>query len=186
VGQHTVDNNVILIMRFLICIVILLPAYGFNQNLLVNPGFEEENICSEYKVNCAPEGWINNMPSLVYYFNEPLLAHNGSKFVTLIAGHSQKPYYRTFVRSKLLCGLQKGKIYRLELFVKSIHPILDSMGVYLTPAGKNLHSIIRQMVMKHLLPLEILVREELVALPEYIWRKIFLYWLMIYLLFPLM
>jgi outer membrane protein OmpA-like peptidoglycan-associated protein len=119
-------------MRFLICIVILLPAYGFNQNLLVNPGFEEENICSEYKVNCAPEGWINNMPSLVYYFNEPLLAHNGSKFVTLIAGHSQKPYYRTFVRSKLLCGLQKGKIYRLELFVKSIHPILDSMGVYFT------------------------------------------------------
>ena len=117
-------------MRFLVCIVCLLPAYSYSQNLLVNPGFEEENICSEYAVNCAPEGWLCSLPSFSYYFNEPLLAHQGSKFITIIAGHSQKPFYRTFVRSRLLCGLQKGKIYRLELFLKSLHPILDSIGIY--------------------------------------------------------
>ena len=110
----------------------LFPVSAFSQNLLVNPGFEEENICSEYKVNCAPEGWIYSVPSFIYYYNEPLLAHQGSRFVSLIAGHSQKPYYRTFVRSRLLCALQKGKTYRLEFFVKSVHPILDSLGVYFT------------------------------------------------------
>jgi outer membrane protein OmpA-like peptidoglycan-associated protein len=117
-------------MRFLVCIVFLFPAYGYAQNLLVNPGFEEENICSEYKVNCAPEGWIYTVPSFIYYYKDPALAHEGSRFISLIAGHSEKPYYRTFVRSRLLCALQKDKNYRLGFFVKSVHPILDSMGVY--------------------------------------------------------
>ena len=119
-------------MRFFLCLALLFPAYVFSQNLLVNPGFEEENICSEYKINCAPEGWIYSVPSYGYYFNDRELAHSGSRFVALIAGHSNKPYYRTFVRSRLLCALQKEKMYRLQFFVKSVHPILDSMGVYFT------------------------------------------------------
>ena len=119
-------------MRFLIFFVCLFPAFAISQNLLVNPGFEEENICSEYKVDCAPEGWIYSVPSFIYYFKDPKLAHGGSRFVSLVAGHSEKPYYRTFVRSKLLCALQRGKNYRLEFFVKSLHPILDSVGVYFT------------------------------------------------------
>ena len=117
-------------MRFLGCLLMLFPISVFSQNLLVNPGFEEENICSEYKVNCAPEGWIYTVPSFIYYYTDAQLAHQGSRFVALIAGHSQKPYYRTFVRSRLLCALQKNKTYRLELFVKSVHPVLDSLGVY--------------------------------------------------------
>jgi outer membrane protein OmpA-like peptidoglycan-associated protein len=119
-------------MRFIICFVLLFPAQGFSQNLLVNQGFEEENICSEYKVNCAPEGWIYTVPSFIYYFNDRALAHEGSRYVALIAGHSQKPYYRTFVRSRLLCNLKRGNTYRLEFFIKSIHPVLDSIGVYFT------------------------------------------------------
>ena len=83
-------------------------------------------------MDCAPEGWIYSVPSFIYYFKDPKIAYEGSRFISLVAGHSEKPYYRTFVRSKLLCGLQRGKNYRLELFVKSIHPILDSIGVYFT------------------------------------------------------
>ena len=109
VRQHSVNNNVYLIMRFLACIIFLFPAYGYTQNLLVNPGFEEENICSEYKVNCAPEGWIYTVPSFIYYYKDVALAHEGSRFISLIAGHSEKPFYRTFVRSRLLCALQKDK-----------------------------------------------------------------------------
>jgi outer membrane protein OmpA-like peptidoglycan-associated protein len=99
---------------------------------LVNVGFEEENICSEYKVNCAPEGWIYTVPSFIYYFDDQRMAYGGSRFVGLIAGHSNKPYYRTFVRSRLLCNLQKGNSYRLDFFIKSVHPVLDSIGVYFT------------------------------------------------------
>lgn len=120
-------------MRFLVCLALLLPASGFSQNLLVNPGFEEENICSEYKVKCAPEGWIYTVPSLVYYYKDAEKAHEGSYFVMLIAGQEKRPNYRTFVRSKLLCGLQKSKTYRIDFFVQSPHAVLDSIGVYFTP-----------------------------------------------------
>jgi outer membrane protein OmpA-like peptidoglycan-associated protein len=110
--------------------MLLLHGYAQAQNLLVNPGFEEENICSEYHINCAPEGWIYTVPSFIYYFKDAAQAHTGSHYVGLIAGHSNKPYYRTFVRSRLLCALQKGNSYQLEFYLKSKHPILDSVGVY--------------------------------------------------------
>lgn len=131
-AQHTGNTNVSFIMRFLFYFVSLFPAFVFSQNLLVNPGFEEVNICSEYKMDCAPEGWIYSVPSFIYYFKNPTLAYEGSRFISLIAGHSEKPYYRTFVRSKLLCALQRNKSYKLEFYVKSIHPLLDSVGIYFT------------------------------------------------------
>ena len=116
-------------MRLLL-IVIILPFLAASQSLLVNEGFEEENICSEYIVNCAPEGWIYTVPSYTYYFKDKNSAYAGSHYVALIAGHSHKPFYRTFVRSRLLCGLKKGKTYRFQCYVKSRHPILDSLGIY--------------------------------------------------------
>lgn len=111
-------------------ILLFLPFFARTQNLLLNSGFEEENICSEYKINCAPEAWIYTVPSFNYYFKDAQEAHSGEHFVALIAGHAKKAYHRTFVRSRLLCGLQKGKTYRLQFFVKSDHPILDSVGIY--------------------------------------------------------
>jgi len=111
-------------------ILIFFPIVSSSQNLLLNSSFEEENICSEYKVDCAPEAWIYTVPSFIYYFKDKNTAHTGDYFVAIIAGHSKKTYYRTFVRSRLLCGLQKGKTYRLSMFVKSRHYLLDSMGVY--------------------------------------------------------
>lgn len=118
------------LMRLLIYIFLFIGSTASAQNLLVNPGFEEENICIEYQVNCAPEGWIYTVPSFIYYFKDPDLANNGSHFIALIGGHSKRNFYRTFVRSRLICGLKKGNAYRLELFVKSMHPLLDSVGVY--------------------------------------------------------
>lgn len=117
-------------MRLVPFILLLVAIRAHAQNLLANGDFEEENICIEYKVNCAPEAWIYTVPSFDYYFKDPSLAHNGEHFVALIAGHANKTYYRTFVRSRLLCQLQKGKVYRFQCFVKSDHPILDSLGVY--------------------------------------------------------
>lgn len=109
----------------------LFPLGCFAQNLLLNGSFEEENICSEYKVNCAPEAWIYTMPSFNYYVKDEERAHTGSHFVALIAANSKKSYHRSYVRSRLLCGLRKGKTYRLDLYVKSLYPtLLDSVGVY--------------------------------------------------------
>ena len=99
---------------------------------MVNSGFEEENICQEYKVNCAPEGWIYNVPSFIYYFKDASMAYQGRHFVALLAGHAKKPYYRTFVRSRMICALRKGYEYDIELYVKSKHAVLDSLGIYFT------------------------------------------------------
>jgi outer membrane protein OmpA-like peptidoglycan-associated protein len=118
-------------MRVLLITLLIFPLTCFGQNLLLNGSFEEENICSEYEVNCAPEAWIYTMPSFNYYYKDEERAHSGSHFVALIAANSKKNFHRSYVRSRLLCGLRKGKTYRLSLFVKSLYPsLLDSAGVY--------------------------------------------------------
>ena len=108
---------------------ILLPLSPAAQSLLANGSFEEENICSEYKINCAPEAWIHSVSSSIYYFKEVKLARTGLHFVGVTVGSVKKPLYRTFLQSKLLCGMQAGKTYRIDFFVKSQHEALDSMGI---------------------------------------------------------
>ena len=115
---------------FAIILYLLVPFFSFSQNLLLNGSFEEENICSEYRVNCAPEAWLTNDDVFNNYFKEADLAYEGFHCMSIEAGHAKKPFKRTFIRSQMLCGLRKGNKYRLDFFVKSPHPILDSLGVY--------------------------------------------------------
>ena len=52
-------------MRYLLIILLVQALPAAAQNLLLNGDFEEENICSEYKVNCAPEAWLYTVSSLI-------------------------------------------------------------------------------------------------------------------------
>jgi outer membrane protein OmpA-like peptidoglycan-associated protein len=106
--------------------------HGLSQNLLVNGGFEDENICTEFHVNCAPEGWISTADTYNNFFKIPGLAHSGQHCVAIEAGHSKKQFSRTYIRSQLLCRLRRGNKYRIEFFTKSRHDILDSIGIYFT------------------------------------------------------
>lgn len=118
------------ILFFLLLSFINSPA----QDLLLNGGFEEENTCTEYKIECAPEAWIgSNGSSRDRYVNDPARSHTGEHCMAIEAGHSTRPFHRTFVRSPLLCKMRVGNKYRLLFFVKSSHPILDSVGVYFGP-----------------------------------------------------
>src|SRR5690606_20671449 len=110
-----------------------LPISAQAQSLLLNGGFEEENTCTEYNVECAPEAWMSNANGFNNYFEDANRAHAGLRCMAIEAGHSSKPYHRTFLRSRLLCGLRKGHAYRLEFYLKSPHDVLDSMGVIFTP-----------------------------------------------------
>ena len=112
--------------------LLLLSSLSYSQNLLVNGGFEEENICTEYGVNCSPEGWISSGDAFNIYFRDPARAYRGSHCVAIEAGFSYKAYQRTFIRTRLVCGLRKDHQYRLEFFLKSPHEILDSIGVIFT------------------------------------------------------
>jgi len=111
-------------MRFLF-IILLIPQFSSSQNLLMNGNFEEENICTEYIKNCAPESWISTSLKSDYYFDDVKNSFEGQHFVGLIFS-ARKP---DFIRSHLLCQLRPGSKYKLGFAVRSTHG-MDSIGIY--------------------------------------------------------
>jgi outer membrane protein OmpA-like peptidoglycan-associated protein len=117
---------------FSLLLFFCIAANSFAQSLLVNGGFEEENICTEYKVKCSPEGWISAAGGFDNYFKDKGRAYEGSYCIAIEAGISNKRYNRTFFRSQLLCGLRKNNQYLIEFYIKSPHLVTDSIGIYLS------------------------------------------------------
>ncbi|MBA2746125.1 MAG: hypothetical protein H0U44_07870, partial [Flavisolibacter sp.] len=112
---------------------LLFPIFSFSQNLIMNQGFEDENICTELKKNCAPEAWMSNSLRGNYYFIDPRYSYEGEKFIGLLFAASSRMEQRQFIRSRLLCGLRKGSQYRLNFYIRSMQPGLDSVGVLFSP-----------------------------------------------------
>jgi len=107
--------------------------YSFSQNLLANGGFEDENICMEFHVNCSPEAWISTSDAYNNFFKAQGIAHSGQHCVAIEAGRSKKNFNRSYIRTQLLCRLHKDKKYRIEFYIKSKYSLLDSNGIYFTP-----------------------------------------------------
>jgi len=123
-------------MRILILLLLLLRVFlAAAQSLLPNGGFEEENICTEFTVNCAPEAWLYTTPQHPYYFDENLHPRSGNRLIGVAAsGTRVRGITRGYVRCRLLCGLRKGARYRLQLYVRSTYSrLIDSMGVRFSP-----------------------------------------------------
>jgi outer membrane protein OmpA-like peptidoglycan-associated protein len=98
---------------------------------LLNSDLEEVNICTEYDAECAPEAWISSSPGFSNFFKDRNRAHSGEYCLALDAGHFSKPFFRSFIRTPLLCGLRAGQSYRVSFYLKSPHPaLLDSVGFY--------------------------------------------------------
>lgn len=120
---------------FLYCILFFWYESSISQNLIPNGGFEDENICTEYIKNCAPEAWIATSLHANYYFDAALMkgtvqAHGGTHYLGVTAGSLGMQGIRNFVRARLLCGLQKDKQYKLVMFLHARNPVLDSIGIY--------------------------------------------------------
>jgi len=116
-------------MKYFI-LFIFFPIKTYAQNLVPNGGFEDENICTEYTKNCAPEAWIATSLRANYYFDDEPHAHSGNHFVGLITENLAWAGIRSFIRTQLLCRLQRGHQYNLEFFVRASHPVFDSIGIY--------------------------------------------------------
>lgn len=123
------------LLQYMGCLCMLLCLYqtACSQELLANNSFENENICTEYAQNCAPEAWICTSLVSDYYVYEPSFAYNGTHFLGLVVGNERRNGARSFVRSRLLCGLRKGKQYKLEFYTRSWHNASDSLGIYFSP-----------------------------------------------------
>ena len=119
---------------FACCMLLLYGSTAFGQNLLANGGFEDENICTEYEKNCAPEAWIATSLFANYYFDatqqRAVSAHEGTHYVGLTAGNLYNKGVRNFVRARLLCGMRAGHQYKFVMWVYARHNILDSIGIY--------------------------------------------------------
>lgn len=123
---------------FFLFYLLLISTIGFCQQLVCNGGFEEENICTEYQKNCAPEGWMATSLWANYYFDQAQLekgvpAYEGTHFVGLTAGSIRANGIRNFLRTRLVCGLRAGHQYRLIFYVRAYEKILDSIGIYFSP-----------------------------------------------------
>ncbi len=121
-------------MQFFILCLLFFPCTSFTQNLLMNEGFEEENICSEYEKNCAPEAWISTSLMADYYFDDTVNTFSGRHFVGLHYAEKGLKENRAakFIRSRLLCALRKGKTYQLSFYIRSRHAQMDSIGILFT------------------------------------------------------
>ena len=122
-----------IIRIFIFCLCFLIVTDARTQTLVLNGSFEEENVCTEYQMNCAPEAWISGFEPFSNYFKDAKFAYHGAHFMGIVAGKTRNKYQRTFVRTQLICAPRKGNRYRIEFFVKSRHNILDSLGIYFTP-----------------------------------------------------
>ncbi|HEV8504922.1 MAG TPA: OmpA family protein, partial [Chitinophagaceae bacterium] len=112
-----------------------------------------ENICTEYKINCSPKGWISTSDAFDNFYKIPGIAHSGQHCVAIAAGSSKKQFGRTYIRTQLLCQLRRGYKYRLEFYLKSKHDILDSVGICVTAYDflfekRVLHSIVADAYVK--------------------------------------
>jgi hypothetical protein len=120
---------------FVFCILLFNGVHAWSQNLVPNGGFEDENICTEYIKNCAPEAWIATSLFNNYYIDAAVMrnavsAHGGTHYIGLTAGSLGMQGIRNFIRSRLLCGLRKGNRYKLVMYLHSKNPILDSIGIF--------------------------------------------------------
>lgn len=120
-------------MRKLISLYLLVfPVISFSQSLLLNGGFEEENVCTEYDAKCAPEAWVHMNGSLDNYIRGFARSHSGEYCYALQVGNTRAAYKRSFIRTRLVCGMRPGTKYRFTAFVKSPYDVLDSIGILFT------------------------------------------------------
>lgn len=103
--------------------IIFLSSYDcFSQNLIANGSFEDENVCTEYHVKCAPEAWMTASPFL------PLYGGKSNKGVAFEIFNTSVPNTRKYIQTKLLCPLIKDKKYRFSLKLSPGTAQIESVG----------------------------------------------------------
>lgn len=92
------------------------------QNLFVNPGFEELNVCSELHQQCSPESWFRIRPVKppIIQYNSAPKAFSGGESLTVPVENVYKPVAgRGFVYSMFCCPLEKDKLYTLSFYINT-------------------------------------------------------------------
>lgn len=116
----------------LLCLIVTEIICG--QNFLINGGFEDTNICSEYKAPCAPEAWFRIPPTDVNVNTKKSNAiYKGNTSELVVVENNKKPIdYRVFLYTMLIKPLEKDTIYQFTLYINPLHHTNFELGVKLT------------------------------------------------------
>lgn len=113
--------------RIVLLAVLFRPVNGHAQaNILLNGGFEEVNTCTEYRSECAVEGWFYlkevKVQMLLNETNAGLVGANSYGIFCTWKGYTD---FTPVIGAVLPCGLQNGKRYTFRgLLSAKLHPKL--------------------------------------------------------------
>jgi outer membrane protein OmpA-like peptidoglycan-associated protein len=104
------------------------------QNLVANGDFEDENVCTEFRVLCAPEGWFH-FPGIANYYVSRNMAkpYSGTKFEMVKMGNiaSRSNNLSSYLYTKILCPLVADKEYKLTLYISAPGGNFNHLDVWL-------------------------------------------------------
>lgn len=106
------------IVMILICCCC--TTHPMAQNLVLNASFEDVNICTEYTAPCAPSAWLSVAPEaarMKYLCNGGAI--QGQHYVTLLQEGRDNPDTRVYIQTRLVCPLEKGRAYRIRLYMNT-------------------------------------------------------------------
>jgi outer membrane protein OmpA-like peptidoglycan-associated protein len=119
----------LLLLLFSFCI-----CKSYAQNLLANGSFEDRNICLEYHTGCAPEAWFRVPLSAVTASGGTAGYLMGNRFESLVMENISHPLlFRSFIYTRLLCALEKGKVYRFRASCRTEETGFDHVDVIMLP-----------------------------------------------------
>jgi outer membrane protein OmpA-like peptidoglycan-associated protein len=103
------------------------------QSMLANGSFEDRNICIEFRSGCAPEGWFRFPLQRMNLSNMNRALSKGHFYESLIMENRDASFGgRTFLYTRLICPLEKGKTYRLRVSVYTNGHQFDHLDVALS------------------------------------------------------
>ncbi|MEI8110170.1 MAG: OmpA family protein [Chitinophagia bacterium] len=97
---------------------VVASKFGIAQSLVANGNFEDRNICIEFKSGCAPEAWFRFPMQRMNqsYFNRTY--SKGYFYETVSMENREIPFSsRSYIYTKLICPLEKGREYRFRVSV---------------------------------------------------------------------
>ena len=104
------------------------------QNLLANGGFEDRNICLEYRTGCAPEAWFRVPLSAVTASGGTAGYLMGNRFESIVMENVAHPMlFRSFIYTRLLCSLEPGQLYRFRSSFRTEEAGFDHVDVIMLP-----------------------------------------------------
>ena len=122
-------------MKRLVCLTCGLFAVFLcrAQSLLANGSFEHRNICIEFHSGCAPEGWFRFPLQLMNQSSMNRAFSRGHYYESLLMENPEASNGgRTFIYTRLICPLEKGKTYRLRVSVYTNGHQFDHLDVALS------------------------------------------------------